>query len=305
MAYLDSSRTTDVDQDMLSADDLAAAELALNFLQSMIFGVSGTEKCALGGVLSCIDLHCLARCSMLCNRARELVAIEQVWKPRVAKICTLWKLPAPSAARKGLWRQSFFEPLRPRCDGLYVGRCRYVHFIRPGTSMEKKSLNRSYHWVEYHRFVRFLPPDPVDGACFALVLRDSCCFGTALDVLANIDARSHSKTCATQGPVDTWSTDVKLRVMGGTYILNGSRVEIRCAQYGKQYLLVLELGHGSDRNFSSRLVWKDYVMVSHNSEIIPFNLGRSTKGDGEPANYEKDHFPAMQLRPCPSLEWLS
>jgi len=294
------------EQEMLSADDLAAAELASNFLQSMIFGVSGKDSCALGGILSCIDLHGLARCSMLCNRGRELVSIEQVWKPRVAKLCTLWKLPVPSAARGGLWRQSFFQPLRPRCDGLYVGECRYVHYIRPGASTDKKVVNKSYHWVEYRRFVRFLPPDPADGACFALVLRDACGFRTAVDVLTNIDPRAHSKACCSaQDSLDTWNTDVKLRVMGGTYILNGSRIEIRCAQYGKQYLLALELGHGGDRYFSDRLIWKEYLMVNNNSEIIPFNLGRSSRGDGEPANFEKDHFAAMLLRPCRPLEWLA
>merc|ERR1712008_648615 len=103
----------------------------------------------------------------------------------------------------------------------------------------------------------------------------------------------------------TWSTDVKLRVMGGTYIFNDSRIEITCSQHGKLYRLVLELGHSGDGYFSDRLVWKEYVMVSNNSEIIPFNLGRSTRGDGEPSNYEKDHFPAMLLRPCHPLEWLA
>merc|ERR1712003_215911 len=60
--------------------------------------------------------------------------------------------------------------------------------------------------------------------------------------------------------------------------------------------------HGGDDRCSERLEWVQYAKTKQNGEVIPFDLGRSRYGGGEPADYEKDHFPTHVLKHCRALE---
>jgi len=303
--------------------EAAAAEAAKpppnaesHFLDSFVLGAAGQESeaeshapsHAMPGVLAWACGRCLGLCARLCRRARALAELEQVWAPRTARVCRVWGLALPKG---GSWREHYFTALRPRSDVIYVGECRYVHYIRPGASMETKLINKSYHWVDYRRYVRLLPPDAHDGALFALVLRDACPFTAGADALLGVNPRTHVNSYQDDAlasehrgkHMQAQATHAQLRgrVAVGTYTFEGSCVQIRFSTQGDHYCLTLDLSHGA-WSFCGRLEWREYAMVSRQGERVPFDLGRSKYGGGDPADHEKDHFPAMEIRNCRQLE---
>mmetsp|Transcript_685 Transcript_685/g.1692 ORF Transcript_685/g.1692 Transcript_685/m.1692 type:complete len:372 (-) Transcript_685:115-1230(-) len=263
---------------------------------------------ALPGALAWIDASVLARCHRLCRRAQDLVTLPHVWEPRVRATCALWSLPLPEEPAQG-WRSLFFELLRPRCDGIYVGECRYVHHIRPGASWDAKLCTKSYHWVDYRRYLRLLPPDPVDGALRALVLRDVCPFTAAVSALLSVDPKTHVNSLQPETSLEKRahvSNQAHLQniVAAGTYTWEADRVEVRFANGGDRYRMVFQLMDGHDMRFSGRLEWAQYNMISKHEEEVPFDLGRSRYGGGEAADSQKDHFPPLLVRQCPQLKHL-
>mmetsp|Transcript_92156 Transcript_92156/g.298081 ORF Transcript_92156/g.298081 Transcript_92156/m.298081 type:complete len:302 (-) Transcript_92156:8-913(-) len=262
----------------------------------------GSTRAALPGLLGCVDTHSLTRCSRLCRRARELVGVEHVWEPRVRAACKLWGLATPKVE---CWREQFFNLDRPRCDGIYLGECTYIHRIRPGASMEAKLMNRTFHWVEYRRYIRLLPPDPQNGTRCAFVLRDVCPFEVAAELLAGLEPRARVVGVESEqhAPEHRSTTSLlRSRVAAGTWEQEGSRIQIRVTSGRDTLSLALDLRNGSYRGFSGRLDWLDYYMTDEHEQVTRFNLGRSPHGDGEPSNREKDHYPSLFIRPCPSLE---
>lgn len=209
--------------------------------------------------------------------------------------------------------------LRPRCDGIYVGECRYLHHIRPGTSLDAKLLSKSYQWNEYRRYVRFFQPPRVDGSLTVLVLRDACSYKAAEEVLLRVDPRTHVNASELEGmssdnvnakatkdllrQMDKATKEVlQARVAVGTCTFSGSSVDIKYSCLDGSYHLQLELAHGGDDRCSHRLNWVEYAMTNKEEEVVPFDLGRSRYHDFEPSNYEKDHFASFKLRHCRALE---
>jgi len=298
-------------------DEEALSDSQLRFLDALIFGLapgSGARKpkarrsasSALQGVLGLLDVHSLARCARLCRRAGELVSVEWVWEPRVQHICAMWAL---GCARAGTWRKTFFEVLRPRCDGIYVGECRYVHRICPGSSLEPRSKNRGYHWVDYRRYVRLFPPTARDAPMYALVLRDHCGFEAAAEVLSTIcPVEQLQASCSSQvshdGGRNIVTRPLSKRVAAGTYTWSGSRVEIHVPGGVESYFMALELSHGGDATFCGCLRWLEYYMQADSGDVTQFNLGRNRYGDGGPLDCERDHYAPMYIRSWPSLQHL-
>lgn len=273
----------------------------------------------LPGVLAWVDPHSLARLSRLCPRAAPMVRAECTWQPRVRRMYEMqcWD-PAELRAEES-WRAYFFSKLRPRFDGIYVGECRYVHYIRPGSSMDAKLATKSFHWVDYRRFVRLLPPAE-DGERFALVLRDTCSFKAAEEVMLDTDPRTHENIYEHDGPsgqhrgpgVQATTSRDKLRErvsVGRWSYTAGPALHIDYEISCNQYALALELDHGAGFRFSGKLAWKDYSMTDNKrgGEVIPYNLGRKHAYGfwyEEPADHEKDHFPSMLFRASKPLAYL-
>jgi len=289
---------------------------------------SGREDAAssselLPGAFSFADVYALARCQRLCKRARDLVSVPHVWEPRLRAVCAAWSLPCPTARAGGAlvgeeldkgasWRDLFFELRRPRCDGIYVGQCRYVSRIPPGATMQANIFTKGYQWVEYQRYLRLLPPDPADGGILrALVLRDVCPFKAAVAALASMDPRAHVNCLAPEKSLEhrthvSTQEKIETHVAAGTYTWVGDQVEVRFENCGDNYHLVFELGdgHPEDMRFSGHLEWSSYSMLNKRGEDVPFGLGRSRYGGGDPEDCEKDHFPPLCLRQCRQLEYL-
>mmetsp|Transcript_4763 Transcript_4763/g.8165 ORF Transcript_4763/g.8165 Transcript_4763/m.8165 type:complete len:386 (-) Transcript_4763:273-1430(-) len=298
------------------------------FLDVFILGLIGAEAVAqpgrahedLPGLLGSVTTHSLARCARLCRRARDLIAIEGVWEPRLGACCHRWGLAVPEVVSG--WRDTFFEVLRPRCDAIYVGECRYVHNIRPGASMEARLVKRSYHWVEYRRYVRFLPPD-VNGVRRAMVLRDTCPFDLAAEALTTLDPLTHVNASQPEQLGEKSSINntgqatvpqLQGRIAVGTYTWSGTKVEIEFFTLKETYYIVLELMHGGEGSLAARLEWQEYSQTQGSApavvasgqvpERLCFNLGRSQYGGGYAADSEKDHFPPMLARQHRRLEHL-
>mmetsp|Transcript_58998 Transcript_58998/g.125086 ORF Transcript_58998/g.125086 Transcript_58998/m.125086 type:complete len:321 (-) Transcript_58998:161-1123(-) len=278
------------------------------FLDIFVLGLTltnvgnGSTTSLFPGLLGWLDAANLCRAARLCRRSRELVLVEHNWEPRVRATCGRWQLPIP---KKGTWRHNFFKLLRPRCDGIYVGECRYVHRIRLGTSLEAKST-RPFHWVDYRRYIRLLPPDE-NGTKFAFVLRDVCNFDVAAELLSKMDPTRQLMALAKEKlTAESRSSQAHLwaRVAVGTWERCDANIEIRARCSDDQLYLTLKLSHGSDQRFSGRLDWAEYRMVDQEGDVTTFNLGRSPDGDGRPLSTEKDHYPPMYIRTCPKLEHL-
>mmetsp|Transcript_54022 Transcript_54022/g.94229 ORF Transcript_54022/g.94229 Transcript_54022/m.94229 type:complete len:393 (-) Transcript_54022:79-1257(-) len=271
------------------------------------------------GLLGFATVSGLMKCSYLCRRACSLVMADAVWEPRVRALCKTWQLECPDDASEdaGSWRRRFLGILRPRCDGIYVGECRYVHRVRPGTSIEAKLMNKSSFWIEYRRYVRLLPPvanEKTNGVEFrALVLRDPCTIPVAEEAFLTLDTRTHVNSLEhkkEQGQIAQARVGgdskaiLRDRVCMGTYTWAGSMVEVRYGIGEDTYKISLELMHGGEQSCSGRLEWREYSKTSDSEEALPFHLGRSKWGGAEPENHEKDHFPAMLIKPSKRLEHL-
>eukprot|EP00928_Gymnodinium_smaydae_P058357 TRINITY_DN41555_c0_g1_i1.p1 TRINITY_DN41555_c0_g1~~TRINITY_DN41555_c0_g1_i1.p1 ORF type:complete len:351 (-),score=14.48 TRINITY_DN41555_c0_g1_i1:114-1025(-) len=285
-----------------------ASNVESKFLDVLILGLNSacSRKSAknssngpsLPGVFEWLDAYSLIRCGRSCTKSRELTLVENVWEPRVRRLCDTWDLTCQKAK---LWRRSFLGLLRPRVDGIYVGECRYIHRIPAGASMDPKLSKRSYHWVTYRRYVRLCPPNPHDGSQLAFVLRDVCSVEAAAEVLTD----SASFICdgdASTAEFRTASSQLRSRVASGTYLLDGSRVEVRAKLGAEEFVHVFQLRHASDQRFSGQLDWLEYYLIDKNLEVSRFDLGRSTYGDGSPARSDKDHYPSLYIRPCRNLE---
>lgn len=268
------------------------------------------------GLLGFVSVAGLMRCAYLCCRARSLVMADHVWEPRVRTFCQMWRLECPEAQDEGCWRRYFLTILRPRCDGIYVGECRYKQRVRPGTSMDARYMSKSSFWVEYRRYVRLLPPvknqEHGDEFC-ALVLRDACTIAAAEDAMLSVDLRTHVN--AVEHNVDERGIaqarvggDSKAllrdRVCVGSYTWAGSNLEVHYTIGEDKYKIVVELCHGGENSCSGRLEWKEYSKTDSSEEPLPFELGRSRWGGADPENHEKDHFPAMHMKTSKRLEHL-
>lgn len=292
-------------------------------LETLILGwqEDGGNSCqghVLPGVASWVDAYSLAQLARICRRAARMVAAESVWEPRVRRMYQMqgWD-PATVNCQDG-WRAYFFSKIRPRFDGIYVGECRYVHYIRPGSSMDAKLASKSYHWVDYRRFVRLLPPAAEDGVRFALVMRDTCSFRAAEQAMDDVDPRTHENVYEHDGPSgqhrslasQNVATRARLkdRVSVGMWSYTSDRaLQIKYSIGSHQYALSLELDDGAECRFSGKLAWKDYHMTDQLGERTPFNLGRKQSFGfwfDEPLDPEKDHFPPMLVRASSALAHL-
>eukprot|EP00929_Paragymnodinium_shiwhaense_P031427 TRINITY_DN17607_c0_g2_i3.p1 TRINITY_DN17607_c0_g2~~TRINITY_DN17607_c0_g2_i3.p1 ORF type:complete len:358 (+),score=86.77 TRINITY_DN17607_c0_g2_i3:63-1136(+) len=231
---------------------------------------------AMPGLLCCVDVHLLARLALLCRRARDAAAQDHVWQPRATAVCRLWSLQAKTTWASASWRERFRELLRPRCDGIYVSECRYLHNIQLGASMDPKLAYKRSHWVSYRRYLRLLPPDGSARQGVALVLRDTCSLAAAEKALLQVDpvthvnekehdmdVREYGAAMANDHKIRSDESQAKLvkRVFVGTYSFDEEtkRVFVTYDITGEQYSAVLDFSDDLDPekrgNFSGRLEW--------------------------------------------------
>jgi len=285
------------------------------------------------GVLASCGLHAVTRCARLCRAARAHAFEEDLWQYRTERAWARWSLP-PTALPNGdgkYWRQRFFLALRPRCDGIYVGECKFRRWVRLGhhTDLRKNSEALAAYggrggcgeWLHYRRYVRLLPPDRIDGSMWALVLTDHCPRDAAEKVLiGGVDLASHVNPAKSEGvPSDPSQLGLqdperlRKQICIGRYTYTpepGSgegRININYSAIDGEYRLTLLLSHGGKYKFSDCLTWENYDLVSstNGGETVNFDLGRlpDWKGGGL-ADENKDHFPQMKFRARVVLEHL-
>jgi len=285
------------------------------------------------GVLASCGLHAVMRCARLCRAARTHCFEEEFWQRRTEWALDHWSLP-PTTLPNGdgkLWRERFLLTLRPRCDGIYVGECRFRRWVRLGhhSDLRKNSETlaayggRGGHgeWLRYRRYVRLLPPDPSDRSLWALVLTDHCPRDAAEKVLiSGVDVRVHANPAKSDGvpsdPSQIGLTDperLRKRICVGRYAYTAGpgsgegRISINYSATDGEYQLTLLLSHGGKHVFSDCLTWESYSLVSsaNGGDTINFDLGRlpDWKGGGL-SDENKDHFPQFNFRPKVALEHL-
>jgi len=285
------------------------------------------------GVLASCGLHAVIRCAMLCRAARTHALEDELWQHRTEWAWAHWSLP-PTALPNGndkSWRQRFFLTLRPRCDGIYVGECRFRRWVRLGhhADLRKNSETLAAYggrggcgeWLRYRRYMRLLPPDPTDRSLWALVLTDHCPRDAAEKVLiSGVDVRVHANPAKSDGvpsdPSQIGLTDperLRKRICVGRYAYTAGpgsgegRISINYSATDGEYQLTLLLSHGGKHVFSDCLTWESYSLVSsaNGGDTTNFNLGRlpDWKGGGL-SDENKDHFPQIKFRPKVALEHL-
>lgn len=262
---------------------------------------------ALDGLEFC-DTYSLGRFYRLCREAQALVRTENLWEPRVRSYCLVWSLPL--ADEETRWRELFFSQLRPRLDGVYVGHCGYVHKVRPGASMTDR---RTSMWIDYRRYLRLFPPDE-DGVLRALVLQDAGPLDLALEVLLDLDPRTHVGAVRqhnlSNGPQRSSQQTIKearAQVVGrtftATYDFREGQVVLTYQSDSGVFNILLRVNHRRAGLFSERLEWETYSLTSGSGEEpLRFKLDRNCYGDA--ADPACDHFAAFQFRPAKCLEHL-
>jgi len=285
------------------------------------------------GILASCGLHAVVRCARLCRAARAQAFEEKLWQHRAEWACAHWSLP-PTALPNGdgkPWRQRFLATLRPRCDGIYVGECRFRRWVRLGHHVDLRKNSEALaayggpggfgEWLHYRRYVRLLPRDPSDRSLRALVLTDHCPRDAAEKVLiSGVDVRTHENPTKSEGvpsdPSQLGLADperLRKRICVGSYAYtpgSGSgegRININYSATDGEYRLTLLLSHGGKHVFSDCLTWESYDLVTseNGGDAINFDLGRlpDWKGGGL-ADENKDHFPQVKFRPKVALEHL-
>jgi len=283
------------------------------------------------GVLASCGLHAIILCARLCQAARAFE--EELWKQRTEWAWVHWSLP-PTAHPNGhgkSWCQRFRSTLRPRCDGIYVGECRFRRQVRPGHHSDLRKNSEAFagfrsrggvgEWLHYRRYVRLLPPDPTDRSLWALVLTDHCPGDAAENVLiSGVDVRNHVNPAKSEGtpsdPSQIGLADperLRKRICVARYAFTpgpGSgegRISINYLATDGEYRLTLLLSHSGEHAFSDCLTWESYNLVSsaNGGDAINFDLGRlpDWKGGGL-SDENKDHFPQFNFRPKVALEHL-
>lgn len=278
------------------------------------------------GVLRSSGLHTIARCGQVCRAARVHCSEGALWESRLELLSARWNLTQPLPPTVGgvadavasIWPGRYLSVLRPRCDGIYIGHCKFKRWVRLGHHQDlrknaeqlamKAGAGGGGEWLEYRRYVRLLPPDSVDGSLWALVLQDPCPREAAEKVLiAGVDSRTHANPAKSEGVLGEGAVAsasdpdrLRKRISVGRYTFKPeeSKVEVRYAAADGNFHLTFCLSHGGPRVCADRLTWEAYTMEDESSEVIAFNLGRlpDWKGGGL-ADDNKDHFPQMQFRP--------
>lgn len=287
-----------------------------------------------GGILFFSGVHAVAAVARVCRAARLASSTEVLWQSRLEQLRSRWSLSPPellaaaataaSAELRGAaLREHYLAVLRPRCDGLYVGECRFKRWVPIGHNFDmrknaeqlamKFGRGSSDEWVHYRRYVRLLPPDAIDGTQWAFVLQDPSSREVVEKALvAGVDPLSHANPAKSEGVLtenNIHSNDIdriQQKICVGTYMFTPSgTVEVRYRASEGNFHLTFSLSHGGPRACSDRLQWEHYTMEDESSEVIAFNLGRLEDWRGGGLTDEnKDHFPQLQFRPKRVLEHL-
>jgi len=275
------------------------------------------------GVLKHSGLHTIGSCACVSRGCRDFASEEKLWMGRTEAMRSDWSFPPVSLANGEIWRGRFFVELRPRCDGIYVAECRFKRYVRIGHSCDLRRTNEEYketkgrgnkeEWISYRRYVRFLPPDKLDGSMWALILKDSCTRRLAEDVLViGVDPKTHVNPAKSNGEVsENYSFDdperLVSRICVGRYTFSqkDGLIEIRYRAIEGEYHMSFQLSHGGLHHFADRLEWLRYQMHSDEQEEIEFNLGKlpDWKGGGL-ADPDKDHYPFLDFSRSSALEHL-
>merc|ERR1719329_93542 len=274
---------------------------------------------------------CLARWSRLCRSARKSVDRKEVWEHRARPVFSLCGVQPP-AGKLVDWRAAFFQPKRPRFDGIYVGECGYDHFIPYGSSTDLRKNAKEFNWMQgakgsgfdvrydYRRYVRFFPPDKHDGALRAIVLQDAGLRNDVLAMLHDIDpvshvnpqkqeAMKHDAKEVSQNKRDDIAV-MRSRVCAGRYKVcsEKSRVEIEYSTGEGLYRLEFNILQARPNQFCTQLEWQSYALTNLKGEEMPYNLGRKFYKDGSrvegapPSDEKSDHFPSADFITSVQLE---
>jgi len=266
----------------------------------------------LSGVLEMVNVRCVSRMARVCRETRKLVSADSVWDWRTRRSCTLWGIQWI-----GCGRDAFFNTLRPRYDGMYVGECGYTHYFRMGCSTdlrknaEQVKSNQTSFWVDYRRYMRLLPPDPKTNIAHAMVLQDTCSVDTAESLFSELDVNTHvnrfmpSQFRAPANKARSRSS-LEAKVFVGTYrfLKEIGHIEITyTSSDGLKFDVLLGLSHGGWSKYSGQLEWMLYNQTE-NGEVLEFCLGRRPDRSGLPVDHSKDHFATMSFKVCRAFQHL-
>jgi len=275
------------------------------------------------GVLQFTGLHTLARCARTCREAQDITCQVKFWMLQIETMCSMWKVQQPIGDKKSdkTWKQKYFVPVRPRCDGIYVGECSFKRWIRVGhhSDLRKNAAGLAAYGgrgghdetVKYRRYVRLFPPSE-DGSLWAYVLMDPCPRAIAEQVLMDgVNHATHVNTASTEVEVSDRDREVnnaervRKKLCVGQYKFAEERIEIRYRSGVSDQFVSMKVSHLGPRKFADRLEWNQYQLSDDRQGEVQIDLGKlpEWKGGGL-SDEKKDHFPDMLFLPICDLEHL-
>ncbi|XP_063244139.1 F-box only protein 9 isoform X2 [Bacillus rossius redtenbacheri] len=113
-------------------------------------------------VSSELDIRSLEQCAGVCRGFYLCSRDEEIWRLACVRV---WGVHCGGLTNYESWRRMFIDRPHLQFNGCYISKTTY---IRPGENSFRDQFYRSWHVVEYYRYLRFFP----DGLVLMLTTPD-------------------------------------------------------------------------------------------------------------------------------------